>query len=102
MIHVIATIELNPGMREAFLKEFHQLIPQVLAEDGCLEYRSAIDLASGLAAQPPNRDDVVTVVEKWQSLDHLKAHLTAPHMKDYRETVKSMVVGTKLSILEPA
>jgi quinol monooxygenase YgiN len=102
MIHVIATIELNPGTREAFLAEFHKLIPQVLAEQGCIEYGPTIDVPTGLAAQQPIRDHVVTIVEEWESLDHLKAHLAAPHMKPYREAVKEMVVSTKLSILQPA
>ncbi len=34
MIHVIATIELNPGTREAFLEEFRKLVPLVRAEAG--------------------------------------------------------------------
>ncbi len=102
MIHVIATIELNPGAREAFLAEFHKLIPHVIAEDGCIEYGPTVDVASGLGAQPPLREDVVTIIEKWASLEHLKAHLVAPHMTPYREAVKALVIGTKLSVLEPA
>lgn len=101
MIHVIASIELQPGTREKFLGEFAQLIPQVRAEVGCLEYGSAIDLASGMAAQIPLRPDVVTVVEKWTSLDTLAAHGIAPHMQVYREKVKGMVIKTTLQILEP-
>jgi quinol monooxygenase YgiN len=102
MIHVIANIELNAGTREAFLAEFHKLVPLVLAEDGCIEYGPAIDLPSGIGLQQPLRDDVVTVVEKWQSLEHLKQHLAAPHMRDYRVAVSEMVVGTKLFVLQPA
>ncbi len=102
MIHVIANIELNPGTREAFLIEFHKLVPLVHAEEGCLEYGPTIDIPSGITAQQPLRDDSVTVVEKWQSLHHLKAHLIAPHMKSYREAVKEFVIGTKLFILGPA
>ncbi|CAN5731705.1 hypothetical protein BH23PLA1_BH23PLA1_33950 [soil metagenome] len=102
MIHVIATIELHPGRRDAFLNEFRQLVPLVQAEAGCIEYGAAIDLPTDIAAQPPARDNVVTVVEKWSDLDHLKQHLQAPHMQDYRGKVKDMVVGTTLAILDPA
>jgi quinol monooxygenase YgiN len=102
MIHVIANIELNPGFRDALLVEFHKLVPLVLAEDGCIEYGPAIDLPSGIEIQQPLRDNVVVVIEKWLSLDHLKKHLTAPHMQVYREAVRDMVTGTKLFILEPA
>jgi len=102
VIHVIATIELNPGGREAFLAEFRELVPLVLAEDGCLDYGPAVDLATGLTAQPPARPDVVTVVERWASLDHLRRHLAAPHMDDYRPRVKALVARTTLHVLEPA
>ena len=101
MIHVIATIELKPGSREPFLVEFHRLVPSVLAEVGCLDYGPTADVASGFSAQGPVRPDVVTVVERWSSLDHLRAHLAAPHMADYRDRVKDFVVGTTLLILEP-
>ena len=43
MIHVIATIELVPGTREAYLAVFRKLIADVRAEKGCLEYGPAID-----------------------------------------------------------
>jgi quinol monooxygenase YgiN len=102
MIHVIATIELVAGQREAFLKEFNALVPLVRAEAGCLEYGPAVDVSSGIAAQIPLRENVVTVVEKWSDLAALKAHSVAPHMEDYRPKVKHLVVSTKLQVLEPA
>lgn len=102
MIHVIATIELAAGQRSAFLAEFHKLVPLVHAEAGCVEYGSTIDVASGIGAQIALRDNVVTVVEKWADLPALKAHLTAPHMQDYRARVKDLVKSTTLQILEPA
>src|SRR5262245_20454422 len=101
MIHVFATIELVPGRRVAFLAEFRRIVPLVRAEAGCLEYGPAVDLATDIAAQVPPRDDVVMVVEKWESLDALKAHLTAPHMTEYRGRVKDMVVSAKLLNLQP-
>jgi quinol monooxygenase YgiN len=102
MIHVIATIDLNEGCRDAFLAEFHKLIPLVRAEQGCLEYGPTIDVATGIAAQPPVRENVVTIIEKWESLEHLKRHLNAPHMLEYRPRVKDLVVKTTLAVLAPA
>lgn len=102
MIHVIATIELHPGRREDFLREFHRIVPPVLAEQGCLEYGPTVDVDTGLSAQLPLRADVVTIVEKWESLEALKAHLVAPHMVEYRPRVKDMVIRTTLQVLEPA
>ena len=102
MIHVIATVELHPGTRDRFLHEFALLEPLVRAEDGCLEYGAAVDVASGLPVQASLRPDVVIVIEKWTTLEALMAHLAAPHMKGYRERVTAHVIGTTLQVLAPA
>jgi quinol monooxygenase YgiN len=102
MIHVIATIQVHPGRRQAFLAEFHRLVPLVRAEAGCIEYGPTVDVASGVAIQGPVREDVAVIIEKWESLDALKAHFQAPHMASYREAVKDLVVGVQLQIVEPA
>ncbi|MCC6420211.1 MAG: antibiotic biosynthesis monooxygenase [Gemmataceae bacterium] len=102
MIHVIAVIELVEGKREAFLEEFRKIVPLVRAEAGCLEYGPTVDVLTGLAAQPAVRDNVATIVEKWESLEALQAHLQAPHMAAYRPRVKELVVRTTLHVLRPA
>lgn len=101
MIHVIATIDLNPGTREAFLAEFHKIVTPVRAEAGCLDYGPTVDADSGIDAQRGVRADVVTVVERWESLEHLQAHLVAPHMIEYRPKVKDFVKSVTLQILKP-
>ena len=102
MVHVIATVELKEGARAAFLKEFHQLMPKVHAEQGCLEYGPAIDLPTNIPVQLPPRPNVVVVVEKWADLPALQTHLQAPHMAEYRARVKEFVQSVKLQILQPA
>jgi len=101
MIHVIATIETAAGRRDDFLTAFGELVPDVQAETGCIEYGPAIDLATALSNDPP-RENVVTVIEKWESVEALHAHLKAPHMVRYRERVKDIVVGINIRVLEPA
>lgn len=102
MIHVIATIELLDGQRDAFLAEFRRIVPRVRAESGCLEYGATVDLATGIAAQGALRPHVATIVEKWSDLAALKAHLVAPHMLEYRPRVKDLVKSVTLQVLEPA
>ena len=93
MIYVVATIELAEGKRNDFLKRVRQLVPEVRAEKGCVEYGPAIDVPTGLKAQIPLRENVVVMMEKWEDLKSLETHLTAPHMLKYREDVKGMVAG---------
>ena len=102
MIFVIASVELKQGKRDDFLDEFRKIVPLVREERGCLEYGPTVDVATNIAAQGEVRENVVTVVEKWQSIEDLEAHLIAPHMMEYRGKVKDMVAGTRLQILEPA
>ena len=101
-VFVIATIEVKPGQRAAFIEIFKANVPNVLAEDGCIGYEPVVDLETGIANQPPLRDNVMTVVEKWASLDALRAHLKAPHMDAYRAQVKDLVAGATLHIMRPA
>jgi quinol monooxygenase YgiN len=102
MIYVIAAIELKPGKRDDFLKRVRQLVPKVLAEKGCIEYGPALDFLTGIKAQIPLGDNFVVMMEKWDGVKDLEAHLTAPHMMEYRQDIKDMVVGTKLQVLQPA
>jgi quinol monooxygenase YgiN len=101
MIHVLATVEVVPGKREDFLKEFRKVIPDVQREKGCIEYGPTVDMPTGIPVPIPMRDDVVVIIERWESLDDLKAHLVAPHMKTYRTAVKDLVKGMQIQVLKP-
>ena len=101
MIHVIATLKVKPGARDQLLEEFKKLVPQVLNEQGCIEYGVAVDLETGLSSQIKNGLDTVIVVEKWKDLDALDLHSKASHMNTYREKVKDILLTTQLQILQP-
>jgi quinol monooxygenase YgiN len=101
MINVIASIRIKDGCLGEFLQRFRANVPAVLAEQGCLEYAPTVDVDSGIEAQ--QKDPlIVTIIEKWDSLDALHAHLKAPHMLSYREGVKDLVDGVSLKVLAEA
>ena len=102
MIYVIATLDLAPGTRGAFLAEFAKVVPLVRAEAGCIEYAPTTDAETDIASQCRIGPDRVTIVEKWQSLDALRAHDGAPHMLAYRSRVRDYIRGRDIRILEPA
>jgi quinol monooxygenase YgiN len=102
MIHVVATIESAAGKRDELLAAFRALVPQVRAEAGCVEYQPAVDVDSGIAGLPPTRGDVVTVVEKWASLQALRDHLASPHMLQFLDQVSSLVVGREIRTYQSA
>ena len=103
MIHVIATIEVAPGKRADVLEAFAWVSPFVHAENGCIEYGTAVDVTTVVSAnQLPPRSDVIVVVEKWADLAALQAHSQASHMSEYRQRVTGLVQKVSLQILEPA
>jgi quinol monooxygenase YgiN len=101
MLIVLASITVKNGKREQFLEVFKANVPMVRAEEGCVEYAPTVDFETGLAAQKLD-DQVVTIVEKWQDIDSLRAHLKAPHMLEYREKVKDLVEEMSLKVLQEA
>ena len=102
MIHVIAKVKTAPGKRAEFLEEFRKLVPLVLAEAGCVEYGPTTDADTDIGAQQRAGDDVAVIIERWESLDALKAHLIADHMTAYRARVKNLVENTSLEVYETA
>jgi quinol monooxygenase YgiN len=102
LIHVIATIELAPGTRDAYLAVFRKIIADVRAEKGCIEYGPAVDAPTDLSNQAKIGPDKVVVVEKWENLAALKAHSVSPHMQAYRVDVKDYVRSVHLLVLDSA
>lgn len=102
MIHVLATIRVDPARRDEFLQAFAKLTPVVHQEQGCLEYGAAVDQPTGIDGQELAGEDAVMVVEKWESVETLKAHLAAPHMAKFREENASILKGLSLRVLDPA
>ncbi|MEQ8849687.1 putative quinol monooxygenase [Botrimarina sp.] len=102
MIHVVATLRVDPQRRAEFLAVFTDLTPKVQAEKGCLEYGAAIDKRTAIEAQELAGDDAVVVIEKWESVEALEAHLAAPHMAEFREHTADMLRGVSLRVLRPA
>ena len=102
MIHVIATLEFEPGKRDFVLAQFRKIIPLVLAEAGCLEYTPAVDAETSMGFQHKIGPDSLMVIERWQTLDALQAHDVAPHMQQYRAKVKQYVRGREIRVLTAA
>ncbi len=101
MIHVLAVITAKPGMRDNILVHFHANVPAVKAENGCIEYGAAIDATQAPAIQTPWGPDTFLVIEKWESMDALKAHAAAPHMAAYGAKTKEFIASRVIHILSP-
>lgn len=101
MVHVIAFIKVKPQHRNDLIRIFKANVPNVLAEDGCIQYTLTTDTDSGIDIQAKD-PDILTVIEKWASKEALQMHLAAPHMEQYRKDTEGMTEGLDLRILEDA
>ena len=102
MVHVLAVITTKPGMREKVLEIFNANVPAVRAEDGCIEYGATVDHHDAGEVQTKFGGDTFVVVEKWASLDALKAHMVAPHMAAYGAKTKDMMEDRRIHIMSDA
>mgnify|MGYP003578479412 FL=1 len=102
MIHVLAVITAKPGKRDEVLGHFRANVPAVRAEKGCIEYGAALDADPALPVQTKYGPDTFVVIEKWESLEALKAHAAAPHMAAYGAKTKELLASRVIHILSPA
>ena len=101
MIHVLAIIVVKPGQREPVLEAFHANVPAVRAEEGCIEYGAVVD-AEGLGGfQTKFGPDTFVVIEKWASVDAVKAHAATPHMTAYATKTRPMIASRIIHVLSP-
>lgn len=84
MIVVGATIYVNEGKGEEFVGEYRKLAPKVRSDPGAVIYVLHRDL------NDPSR---FFFYEKYESEEALKYHSSAPHVKEFFQTVGSIMRG---------
>jgi quinol monooxygenase YgiN len=102
MIHVIAIVTAKPGTRDGMLEAFRSIIPVVHAEAGCIEYGAATDADGVGGFQARLGPDTFLVIEKWESLAHLRAHSDSRHMATFHAKVNDLIASRVVHVLSPA
>ncbi len=100
MIHIVAFITAKPGKRDEVLRAFHANMEAVHAEEGCIEYGPVVDAPDAGAIQTEVGPDTFLVIEKWASMEHLKAHGASAHMKAYGAKVKDLLANRVIHVLQ--
>jgi quinol monooxygenase YgiN len=99
MIHVFATITAQPGQRDAVLALFHKNLPAVLAETGCISYEAVVDVPDFGGFQAPLGNDTFAVVERWESVEALRAHAASAHMAEYGRNTAPFIAKRAINVL---
>ena len=102
MIHVVAVITANSGMRAQIIEAFKANTVAVHAEEGCIEYGAVIDAEGVGPFQTKFGEDTFAVIEKWESLDHLMSHAASQHMKAYATKTKPLIANRTIHVLNTA
>ena len=61
-----------------------------------------MDVENGPKIQTKCGPDTFMVIEKWETLDALKAHAAAPHMAAYAAKTKDLIASRVIHVLDPA
>ena len=101
IVHVVAIVTAKPAKRAELLQAFQANVPNVHAEEGCIEYVATADAGGAGGLQTKFGEDTFVVVEKWASLDALKAHAAAPHMAAYAAKTRELIASRVIHILTP-
>lgn len=101
MIHVIASVFVKAHKMPEVLNIYKGFAPEVNKEKGCREYLPTVDLETDIGTQAM-AENVITVVERWESLGAFHAHLNAPHVVAFREAIEGIVEKVSIKVLTNA
>ena len=100
-VWVLCRFDLRPEAdRAAYVAQTKEVLDTVRAEKGCCEYRLLGDAATDWEKPQRFGDRTLWMLEKWESVDALKAHLETPHMKAFGPKVRPFRSGSTFHVLE--
>jgi quinol monooxygenase YgiN len=100
MIHVIATIKAREGQRDTLVAGFREIVPEVRAKAGCLQYALARHLPTGFPGQAGFDENEFIIVETWTDLAALKTHLTSPAYQAWYMQRWHLVSSASMQVFE--
>ena len=100
-VWVMCRFDLKPETdRAAYIERTKEILDTGRAEKGCCEYRLLGDAATDWEKPQRFGDRTLWMLEKWESVDALKAHLETPHMKAFGPKVSGMRANGTFHVLE--
>jgi len=81
MIVVQVEVIVEPGSASKVADAVRKMEQATRQEPGCLKYAFAVDITD---------PGMVRVIERWESMDAIKAHLASPHMAEFNKAVGAL------------
>jgi quinol monooxygenase YgiN len=79
MIIVTAMMNVKPGKKDAFILDAKELVVTTRQEKGCISY----DLLAST-----EDEDLLVMLEKWENIESLNAHMETDHFKKFGGTIE--------------
>ena len=100
-VWVLCRFDLKPEVSRAeYIEKTKSILAAVRAEKGCCEYRLLGDAATDWDKPQRFGERTLWMLEKWESVAALQAHLQTPHMKAFGPTVRPMRSASTFHVLE--
>ena len=100
-VYVLCRFDLKPDADIAdYAAKTLAVVPTVRREDGCRMYTLLKDAATDWDKPMRFGERTMWMLEQWDSIDALKAHLDTPHMKAFGPTVRPMRSSSTFHVLE--
>lgn len=93
MLTIYVKYTAREGCREKFLREAVEqgIVTAIRAEDGCIFYDYYLSVQD---------ENVILLVEQWESAEHQRIHMQQPHMKPLMELKDKYIADVKLGKVE--
>jgi quinol monooxygenase YgiN len=91
MIIVVGTAAFDPAQADVIDRAFATMIAKTRAEEGCLLYSVGFEL--GVTG-------VLTIAERWATLDAMKAHSASDHMASFRSEAGRVLKSMSIAAFE--
>lgn len=100
-VFVLCRFDLKAGAdRKAYVGKTLDVVPTVRNEEGCRDYTLLEDAKTDWDAPQRFGERTLWMLERWDSVDALKAHLQTPHMKAFGPTVRDMRENGTFHVLQ--
>ena len=100
-VYVLCRFDLKPDADVSdYVSRTLSVVPAVLAENGCQMYTLLKDADTDWEKPMRFGERTLWMIEKWDSIEALKAHLDAPHMKAFGPTVRPMRSSGTFHVLQ--
>ncbi len=86
--------------RPAYIAETKKIVNLVRAEPGCLAYTLLGDAETGWDAPQRSGEKTLWMIEHWDCVRSLQAHLETPHMKMFGAAAQPLRSGSTFQVLE--